>query len=164
MTILDNEDINDNFKNPETLREKLKTLNQQSPAILNDFKKYYVFFNKNPENPEYQNLFENIKNNLTKTGSDLFVLSNDVESSTNEINKKMFALNILIQKEKEINRELKKKLGIVEHKNNASTELIYDYKNMYSEEYLRNWSLFFCILIIGSSISKINSKPIGYIA
>ena len=82
----------------------------------------------------------------------------------NEINKKMFALNILIQKEKERNRELKKKLGIVEHKNNAATELIYDYKNMYSEEYLRNWSLFFCILIIGSSISKINSKPIGYIA
>jgi hypothetical protein len=157
MEILDNEDINDNYKKPEALREKLKTLNQQLPAILNDFKKYYVFFNKNPENPEYQNLFENIKNNLTKIGSDLFVLSNDVESSTGEINKKLFALNILIQKEKERNRELKRKLGIAEHKNNAATELIYDYKNMYSEEYLRNWSLFFSILLIGSSISKINS-------
>jgi hypothetical protein len=161
MAILDNEDINDNYKKPEALREKLKTLNQQLPVILNDFKKYYVFFNKNPEYPEYQNLFENIKNNLTKTASDLFILSNDVESSTGEINKKLFALNILIQKEKERNRELKRKLGIAEDKNNASTELIYDYKYIYSEEYLRNWSLFFSILLIGSSISKINSKSIA---
>ena len=72
----------------------------------------------------------------------------------------MFALNVLIQKEKERNRELKLKLGIVEHKNNAATELIYDYKNMYSEEYLRNWDLFVSILIIGTSISKISKNPL----
>jgi hypothetical protein len=161
MPLIDNEDITDNFKTPGIFKEKLQTLNQQLPAILDDFKKYYVFFNKNPEYPEYQNLFENIKGNLNKISSDLFILSNDVQSSTNEINKKMFALNVLIQTEKERNRELKLKLGIVEHKNNAATELISDYKNIYSEEYLRNWALFVSILIVGGVISKINRTPIS---
>jgi hypothetical protein len=160
MANINDENISDNFKTPNIFKEKLQTLNQQLPAILDDFKKYYVFFNKNPEYPEYQNSFENIKGNMNKLSSDLFMVSNDVESATNEINKKLFALNVLIQKEKERNRELKLKLGIVEHKNSAATELIYDYKNMYSEEYLRNWALFLSILIIGSSISKIGKNPV----
>jgi galactitol-specific phosphotransferase system IIB component len=161
MTIIEDDDITNNFKTPGIFKEKLQTLNKQLPAILDDFKKYYVFFNKNPEYPEYQTSFENIKGNMTKLSSDLFVLSNDVQSSTDELNKKLFALNILIQEEKERNRELKLKLGIVEHKNNAATELISDYKNIYSEEYLRNWGLFLSILIIGTSISKISKNPVS---
>jgi galactitol-specific phosphotransferase system IIB component len=161
MALFDDEGINDNFKNPEVLKEKLQTLNQQLPAILVDFKKYYVFFNKNPEYPEYQIYYENIKGNLTKISSDLFILSNDVDSSTQQINKKLVYLNVLIQREKKINHELKIKLEIVENKNNASTELIYDYKQIYNIEYLRNWALFFSILIIGLSISKINNKYVA---
>ena len=99
MTIIEDEDITENFKTPGIFKEKLQTLNQQLPAILADFKKYYVFFNKNPEYPEYQTSFENIKTNIIKLSSDLFMLSNDVQSSTNELNKKLFALNVLINGE-----------------------------------------------------------------
>ena len=161
MTSINDEDITNNFKTPGIFKERLQTLNNQLPAILADFKKYYVFFNKNPEYPEYQNSFENIKGNMNKLSSDLFILSNDVQSSTDELNKKLFALNVLIQEEKDRNRRLKLNLGIVEHKNSAATELIYDYKNMYSEEYLRNWALFISILIIGTSISKISKNPVS---
>lgn len=161
MSIIDDKNISDNFKTPGIFKEKLQTLNQQLPAILDDFKKYYVFFNKNPEYPEYQNSFQNIKGNMNKLSSDLFMLSNDVDSATGELNKKLFALNILIQEEKERNRKLKLSLGIVEHKSNAATELIYDYKNIYSEEYLRNWALFVSILIICGSISKIGKNPVS---
>jgi uncharacterized protein YecE (DUF72 family) len=158
MSNINYEDSIDNFKTPVIFKEKLKTLNKQLPAILDDFKKYYVFFNKNPEYPEYQNLFENIKANMTKLGSELFMLSNDVQSSTNEINVKLFSLDKLIHNEKERNRKLKKSLGIAENENNAATELITDYKYMYSEEYLRNWALFLSIAVIGVFISKIK-KP-----
>ena len=107
MSTINDEDISDNFKTPGIFNEKLQTLNKQLPAILDDFKKYYIFFNKNPEYPEYQNAFENIKGNMNKLSSDLFMLSNDVQSSTGELNKKLFALNILIKKEKERKRQLK---------------------------------------------------------
>ena len=156
MTIQKNPNINDDFKNPEVLRRKLNTLKEKLPPILDDFKKYYVFFNKNPEYPEYQNIFENIKGNLNETNSELFLISNEVDTYTDKINKQLFDLNILIKKEKEINQQLKKEFGIIDHKNNAANELIYDYKNIYESAYLRNWSLFFSILIIGLSLSKMN--------
>jgi len=47
-------EIADNFPDPDQFREKLQTLDSQLSPILADFKKYYVFFNTNPEYPEYQ--------------------------------------------------------------------------------------------------------------
>ena len=52
MANISDEDIINNFKTPGIFKEKLQTLNNQLPAILADFKKYYVFFNKNQEYPE----------------------------------------------------------------------------------------------------------------
>ena len=150
----------DNLRNPDDFREKINTLQSQLPAILSDFTKYYVFFNKNPEYPEYERMFENIKGNLNNINTELFALSNDVQYNTEELNKKLLALNVLIEKEKRKNKELKLKLGIVEYKNNAATELIYDYKEMYESEYLRNWALFFSVIVVGITISKtFSSSP-----
>jgi hypothetical protein len=151
MELKNNKEINDGLQ----YSEKLRTLDSQLPAILKDFNKYYVFYNKNPEYPEYQQMFENIKGNLTKISSDLFVLSNDVQSNTDKLNEKLFYLDSLIKQEKDKNRKLKLKLGIVEHKNNASYELISNYKDMYDSGYLRNWGLFFSIIIAGITISKV---------
>ena len=151
-------DLFDKFKNPEEIKEKIHTLQQQLPAILDDFKKYYVFYNKNPEYPEYQQMFENIKNNLNKLNSKLFSLSNEIDVNTDEINKKLIALNLMIRKEREKNKELKHKLNFVEHKNNASTELISDYKKMYDYGYLRNWSLIISIVVSISLIKNIYKK------
>jgi hypothetical protein len=64
----------------------------------------------------------------------------------------------MIQNEKKINRELKVKLGIVEHKNNAASEVIYDYKQIYESGYLRNWGLFLSIVVVGLTISKTFKK------
>ena len=58
-------------------------------------------------------------------------------------------------KDKKINRELKRKLGIIEQNGNSSEELIDDYSEMYDMGYLRNWGLFLSILVVGISISKI---------
>lgn len=152
---LNDKDLFDKFKNPEEIKDKITGLQEKLPVLLDDFKKYFVFYSKNPEYPEYQQMFENIKNNLNSINTELFTLSNEVESNTQEINKKLFALNILIKQEKEKNSELKKKLKIVDEKNNASTELISDYKKMYDYGYLRNTGL-----IISTIISIILIKNI----
>lgn len=155
MELNNNIEIVDNLQNSEKFNEKLRTLQTQLPSILKDFNKYYIFYNKNPEYPEYKQMFENIKGNLTKISSDLFVLSNDVQSNTDKLNEKLFSLDSLIKQAKEKNRALKLKLGIVEHKNNASSELISNYKDMYDSGYLRNWALFFSIVIAGITISTV---------
>jgi hypothetical protein len=154
MGSLENNDITQKLPKSSQFTNKLETLQNQLPAILQDFQKYYVFYKKNPEYPEYQQMFQNIKGNLNTINSELFTLSNSVESSTDVLNTSLVKLYDLIKKEQETNRELKRKLGIVENENNASSELISDYKQMYSSEYLKNWGLFFSILVALSIISK----------
>ena len=155
-----NENIDlSNYTTPEQFREKLQSLQQQLPAILEDFKKYYVFYNKNPEFDEYKQMFENIKKNLNKINSDLFVLSNDVSSNTDELNEQLIILNALIIQEKRNNRELKRKLGIVEHKSNAADEMITNFREIYESEYLRNWGLVGCIIVAGLLIKTISTNP-----
>ena len=155
---IENNDIN--FKDPSIFIEKINTLKEKLPSILSDFKKSYITYKRNPRNPEYEQVFENIKANLNKISSELFSISNDIQVNTDDINKKLLAINILIKKEKEKNIELKKKLNIVEHNNNKSTELISDYKQMYDSEYLRNWGIFLSIIIALTFISKVYKKPV----
>ena len=83
------EDITD-FPSSSQYKEELETLKSKLPAILTDYQKYYVLNKANPENAEYQQMFQNIKGNLTKLNSDLFMLSNNVQSNTDGINKKLF--------------------------------------------------------------------------
>lgn len=154
MGSIENNDITHKLPQPSQFTTKLETLQNQLPAILEDFKKYYVFYKKNPEYPEYQQMFQNLKGNLNTINSDLFTLSNSVQSTTDVVNTKLVELNNLIKREQQTNRELKRKLGIVENENNASSELISDYKQMYDSEYLKNWGLFFSILVAVSIISK----------
>ena len=60
MDLFKNDDITHNFPKTEEFTNKLETLENQLPAIIEDFKKYYVFYKKNPEYPEYQQMFQNI--------------------------------------------------------------------------------------------------------
>ena len=147
-----------NYPTSEQFTEKLQALQEQLPAILEDFKKYYVFYNKNPEYDEYRQMYENMKNNLNKINSDLFVLSNDVSSNTDELNKQLFYLNDLIEQEKQKNKMLKRKLGIVENKSNAADEMITNFREIYESDYLRNWALFGCIIVGGLVIKNIYTK------
>ena len=85
------------------------------------------------------------------------MISNNVESNTDELNKKLLALDILIKQEKKENQTLKRKLGIVEQKNDSTDEMIHNYRQIYDMGYLRNWALFLSIIICGFTISKMFS-------
>ena len=112
-----------------------------------------------PENEEYQYQYENVVSNINKILSTLFTTSNDIQFDINVFNKKLVELNISIEREKKNNIELKKKLGIIEHKNNSSTEMINDYKEIYNKYYLQNWSIVLSTLLCIYTISVIYKKP-----
>ena len=140
--------------------EKIKNIKNSFFSALADFQKYYVFYNKNPEYSEYQQMFENIKGNLQNINSDLFMTSNNVEKDTENINDRLQKINALIAKEKMKNKQLKKKLGIVEKKYNGSDELISDYKEIYNLDYLTNFALFFGIIGLGSILVSKFKGPV----
>jgi hypothetical protein len=144
----------DQFEKPEMFSQKIETLQQQLPTILDEFNKYFVLYNIDPSYPEYGNMFNNIKQHLNSLSASLFVISNDVDANTDEINKAFKKLDILITIERKKNRELRRKLGIIEDENNNSKELIDNYNEMYDTDYLRNWALFLSTIVVGVSISK----------
>jgi hypothetical protein len=149
------------MKIPDEMKEKLQTINEKAPYILAEFKSAFVLYNKNPEYPDYQQMFANIKANITNISSQLFTALNDAQMNTDELNKKMLCLNALIVQERNKNRILKQRNGIVEEKNNASSEQIYDYTRMYEEGYLRNWGLIISIIIIGFLVKNMYSNISG---
>lgn len=146
------------FMNPEQFNEKLNELNGAVNLILDEFKKVYVISKMNPTNEEYQQQYANIVSGLNQIQSNLFSKSNDVQVNINNISKAMLALDFQIKQEREKNKELKRKLGIIENKTNASSEMINNYTQIYDERYLRNWALglstIICMITIGSLYKK----------
>lgn len=159
MDLQKEDDFIKEFPSANQFIQKLQTLQSQLPSILSDYQKYYTLYNKSPQNQEYQQMFQNIKSNLNNVNAQLFILSNDIQSNTNNLNSKLFALDTLIQKEKKKNDYLKKQLGI--NNVNVSDILIDEYKEIYQSGYLRNWALFFSILIVLGTITKIYKSQIS---
>lgn len=150
---MESENINDNFETPEQYIQKLDQLNGGVNLLLDEFKKIYIVSKMNPDIQEYQQQYANIISSINQIQSSLFTISNDVQVNIDEISQKMILLNVLIEKERVLNRKLKRNLGIIENNNSAFTEMIYNYKQIYNINYLRNWALFlssvFCIITIG---------------
>jgi hypothetical protein len=158
---LQQDNLIDDLTKPQVFLSKINILKEKLPAILDDFKKYYVFYNKNPEYDEYQQMFENIKSNLQSINSDLFMTSNNIEKDTENINDRLQKLNALIEKEKIKNKQLKKRLGIVEKKYNGSDELISDYKEIYNLDYLTNFALFYGVVLLGVVLALKFKAPVA---
>jgi len=146
------------LKNEEEYKNKLNELQEKLPSILEDFKKYYIFYNKNPSYNEYQSIFEGIKGNLTNIMSQLFIISNNVQVDTDKINKYLHKLHIAIEEEKIKNRKLKKQAGGLKEKYNSSDILINEYKDIYNMYYLRNFTIFLRIILITFLVTKIFKK------
>ena len=155
---LENDNYGDNLVKTVQFKEKIHQLNGAVHLLLGEFKKLYVITKMNPNNEEYQTQYQNVINSLASILSKLFSVSNDVQVNIDNINKKLFEFDILIKREIEKNKELKKKLGIVENKGNAASEMISDFRDIYDKRYLRNWSLLLSSIVCFVAIGTIYKK------
>ena len=126
---------------------KIKTLQEKLPNILDDFKKYYVFFNKNPTYSEYQTIYENLKGNLNSIGNELLTITSDVEKNTKNIGEFLLKINQSIEKEKNKNIKLKSIESNINNSYNGSRVMINEYKEIYNLKYYNNILMFIGIII-----------------
>jgi hypothetical protein len=144
MDLLDSytkNNILDNFPQPSIFLSQLDTIQRQLGPILDDFNKYFVFYNMNPQISENQQMYDKIKNNIQDLYTSLLTISTDVDKNVNQINNDYQELNKLIEILKDRNAILKQKLGIVEDTYDGSDTMISNYKDMYNLQYLKNFSL-----------------------
>jgi len=144
-----------NFPQPTEFTEKLNTLQEKFPSMLDDFEKYYVFYNKNPEFTEYQQSFDNIKNNLQTVFTELFIANQTLERATENINDEFSVISRKIEREKRQNMRLQRILDKLEGKQGASDERLNDFEDIYNFYYMRNFALLSGIIISGFVISKV---------
>ena len=166
MDLLDSykkNNILDTFPKPNVFLSQLNTIQSQLGPILDDFNKYFVFYNMNPQISENQQMYENIKNNIQDLYTSLLTISTDVDKNVNQINNDYQELNKLIEILKERNAGLKQKLGIVEDTYDGSDTMISNYKDMYNLQYLKNFSLglglVFSLVLITKIFKGQNSNP-----
>jgi len=134
---------------------KINTLQEKLPAILDDFKKYYVFFNKNPTYSEYQKIYEDLKGNLNSISNELLTITSDVEQNTKNIGDFLLKINQSIEKEKNKNSRLKSIESNVNNSYNGSQVMINEYKEIYNTKYYNNIFMFIGVIISGTALIKV---------
>jgi len=134
---------------------KIKTIQEKLPTILDDFKKYYVFFNKNPTYSEYQTIYENLKGNLNSISNELLSITTDVEKNTKNIGEFLLKINESIEKEKNKNSKLKSIVSNINNSYNGSRIMVSQYKEIYNTNYYNNIFMFIGIIISGAALIKV---------
>lgn len=145
---------------PSQYNNELNSLRERVDLVLNEFKKSLVLSKVYAGNDEYIQQFNNSEEKLKQFISSLFKVSVNIQNSVDDINKQLLEIDENIKREKEINRELSRKLEKSENKSTASKEMINDYKHIYNEVYLRNWAIGINILIGIIAISFITKKNV----
>jgi hypothetical protein len=143
---------------PVELTNKIKTLQEKLPVILDDFKKYYVFFNKNPTYNEYQTIYENLKANLNSISNELLIIANDVEKNSKNIGDALLEINKLIENEKKQNFKFKTIETGLDNVYNGSKIMINEYKYLYNENYIKNILIFLGIGVAITTLIKVFSN------
>jgi hypothetical protein len=134
--------------------EKIDGIKKQFFAALDDFKKYYVYYNKNPEVDEFQNYYMNSKSQLQNLSKELFLVTNNIDKNIEILDKKMSVVSLKLKDEKKLNDDLKTLLKNLQNTKDGSTILIDDSKEAYNTQYYHNWEMIVGILIISIAMRK----------
>lgn len=130
------------------INERINNIQQQFFSVLDDFEKYYVFTNKNPEVDEYQNYYMNSKTQLQNLSLTLMKLTNTIENSITELNDKSIFYTEQLEDLKKKKEMLDDLLNNLDSTDNSSKELINDTKELYNYQYYKNVELFIGIIIV----------------
>jgi hypothetical protein len=133
--------------------EKINIIKNQFFSALDDFKKYYVYFNKNPEVNEFQNYYANSKSQIQTMTRDLFLLTNSIDKSIENLDSQMQLVSLKLEDEKKLNIELTKLYNDLNNTKEGSEVLINDSKEEYNKQYYNNWQMILGIFIASFTIS-----------
>jgi midasin (ATPase involved in ribosome maturation) len=144
----------------QKFNEQINNIKTQFFSALDDFTKYYVYFNKNPEVNEFQNFYTNSKSQLQTMNRELFFTTNNIDSIIEELIKQVSSISIKLEKEEELYKKLKELAENIDNTQDGSQVLIDDSKKRYNEQYYKNIEIFIGIIIGIILLVKIFKKPI----
>ena len=140
--------------------EQINNIKTQFFSALDDFTKYYVYFNKNPEVNEFQNFYANSKSQLQTMSRQLFLTTNNIDKIIEEIDKQVYSISIKLEGEEELYKKLMELAENIDNTQDGSQILIDDSKKKYNVQYYKNIQIFMGIIIGILLLVKLFKKPI----
>ncbi len=141
------------FAGPEQNTEKIESIKTQFFSALDDFKKYYVYYNKNPEVDEFQNYYANSKGQLQTMSKDLFLTTNSIDRHIEILDDEMKDIAVTLEEEKKTNKELTNLFNNLQNTKDGSTILIEDSKEEYNKQYYANWEMILGIFVVSGILA-----------
>jgi hypothetical protein len=148
------------IKQSKQFNEQINNIKSQFFSALDDFTKYYVYYNKNPEVNEFQNYYANSKSQLQTMSKDLFLTTNNIDKNIEDLDNEMLNISIQLEKEKKLNKEMSELINNLQNTQNGSEILIDDSKTKYNIQYYKNVEIFIGILILSGLLTKLLIKKV----
>ena len=146
------------FRQVSETNKKLEIIEEQLPHILEQYKKYFIFYNKNPEVAEYQQFYVQYKTQIEQLNSQLGRMSTDIQSNIQKVNKSVNKANFQIKDKKKEFAELIKNFEHYQDSLQGAEQMIDDYKTLYNKQYYKNVQLVVGILFIFLLTGKLMSQ------
>jgi len=143
------------IKQAKQFNEQINNIKSQFFSALDDFTKYYVYYNKNPEVNEFQNYYANSKGQLQTMSKDLFLTTNNIDKNIEDLDNEMLQISIKLENEKKLNKEMIELINNLQNTQNGSEILIDDSKTKYNLQYYTNVEIFIGILILTGFLTKL---------
>lgn len=148
------------IKQASQFNEQINNIKSQFFSALDDFTKYYVYYNKNPEVNEFQNYYANSKGQLQTMSKDLFLTTNNIDKNIENLDNEMLQISIKLENEKKLNKEMSELINNLQNTQNGSEILIDDSKTKYNIQYYKNVEIFIGILILSGLLTKLVIKKV----
>jgi hypothetical protein len=140
--------------------EQINDIKTRFFSALDDFKKYYVYYNKNPEVDEFQSYYANSKGQLQSMSKELFMTTNNIDKNIENLDNEMSEISVKLSNEKKLNKELSALLTNLKNTQDGSEILIDDSKKEYNIQYYANIEIFIGILIIGGLLGTLFKQKV----
>ena len=128
--------------------EQIKSKNSSFLPALDEFKKYYVYYNKNPEVDDYNTHFLNAKEQLQTLSSSVFEITNAIQRKIDEKNKVINGIAWKLNAERELSTKLENIINSLNGVKAGSSVMIDDSKTEYKFQFYRNTELFIGIVLL----------------
>ena len=129
--------------------ERINGMSDSFFAALDDYKKYYVYHNKNPEINEYQTNYDTSRSQLITISNQLYELTRTIQQSIIDLDTDARHSNRSIEEEKELNKTLVSRSADMNSADNGTEVMVNDAKAKYNRQYYMNWEIFLGLGIVG---------------
>ena len=118
--------------------QQLSEIKEKIPTMLEDYKKYFIFFHKNPEVNEYQQMYAQFRSTIQNTNTQLINLGKETEKNILRVNNNISNENKKIYDKKSKFSELI--IGFEHYQDSllGAEQMIDDFKTLYNNQYYIN--------------------------